>query len=168
MTYELTPKALRLKTEPFDFENPPIDPQELFIKLRDTMVKHNGLGLSANQVGLPWSVFVMGNPRAPEEVLGFFNPQILDYMGDSVSLDEGCLSFPGLIVPVPRREGIRYRATNYEGNTDSGVFQGMSSRIFQHETDHLNGSIFLDRISRLKKDMALRKLKKSLSNKVET
>lgn len=162
MIYELKNDYLLQKTDSFDFENPPMDPEELFINLRDTMIHYNGLGLSANQVGIPYSVFVMGNPRSPDEVLGFFNPKILETSGDSVALEEGCLSFPGLILSVPRWEEIRYRATNFENRTDSGKFSGMSSRIFQHEFSHLQGKTFLDEISKLKRDIALKKHKKKL------
>ncbi len=160
MIYTLNDDYLTQETDPFDFDNPPIDPKELFINLRDTMIHYNGLGLSANQVGIPYSVFVMGNPRKPDEVLGFFNPKILSVWGDQVALEEGCLSFPRLILNVPRWEHIRYRATNFENLTDSGQFSGISSRIFQHEHDHTKGVVFLDKISRLKKEMALKKFKK--------
>ena len=167
MIYQLNNDYLTEATDPFDFDNPPIDPRELFINLRDTMIHYKGLGLSANQVGIPYSVFVMGNPRNREEILGFFNPKILDTSGDSVSLDEGCLSFPGLVLSVPRWESIRYRATNFEGQTDSGQFNGMSSRIFQHEYDHLQGTVFMNRISRLKRDIALKKHKKQMVRALE-
>lgn len=160
MIYQINHDYLTQKTDPFDFENPPMDPKELFINLRDTMIHHHGLGLSANQVGIPYSVFVMGNPRKTDEILGFFNPKILDYSGDLVALEEGCLSFPGLVLSVPRWENIRYRATNYENLTDSGKFSGMSSRIFQHEYDHSEGVVFLDKLSKLKREMALKKFKK--------
>lgn len=165
--YKLNNDYLTEKTDPFDFDNPPIDPEELFKNLRDTMIYHHGLGLSANQVGIPYSVFVMGNPRNPTDVLGFFNPKILDVSGDLVALEEGCLSFPRLILSVPRWEKIRYRATNYHGQTDSGTFAGMSSRIYQHEFDHIEGRTFLDKISRLKRDMAMKKHKKQLIRELE-
>jgi peptide deformylase len=160
MILELKNNILRQKAEEFDFENPPMDPEELFINLRDTMIHHNGLGLSANQVGIPYTVFVMGNPKDPENILGFFNPKIIHIYGAKKALEEGCLSFPNVILKIPRWENIRYRATNFQNMTDSGTFTGMSARIFQHEFDHINGIVFVDKVSKLKKDMAFKKAAK--------
>ena len=80
----------------FDFENPPIDPEELARNLLDTMRHHKGIGLSANQVGLPYRVFVMEG----EPAFACFNPKIVDVSNETVSLVEGCLSYPGVAVPV--------------------------------------------------------------------
>lgn len=140
----------------FDFANPPIDPIELAHILADTMIKHRGMGLSANQIGLPHRAFVMQtNP-----VLVCFNPWIVDQGNETIAMDEGCLSYPGLFVKITRPRNIRVRYTLPNGQTETQKFQGLTARIFQHELDHMNGINFLDRAKPVAKDLALRKYKK--------
>ena len=79
MILKLTNEIVKEPTQRFDFSNPPIDPTELFENLRDTMVANKGLGLAANQVGIPYNVFVIGNPHIPESIFSVFNPTIVDY-----------------------------------------------------------------------------------------
>ncbi len=140
----------------FDFENPPVDPEELARNLLDTMRHHKGIGLSANQVGLPYRVFVMEG----EPAFACFNPKIVDVSTETVSLVEGCLSYPGVAVPVKRSAHIRVRFTAPNGNTMTRKFTGMTARIFLHEYDHLQGVNFLRKMHPLHKEKALRQLKK--------
>lgn len=140
----------------FDFANPPIDPVELAEILAETMIKHRGLGLSANQIGLPYRAFAMQtNP-----VLVCFNPRIVDSGDETLSMDEGCLSYPGLVVKITRPKNIKVRFTLPNGQTETHTFSGLTARIFQHEFDHMEGINFLDRAKPVAKDLAMRKYKK--------
>ena len=135
---------LKTKTENFDFTNPPINPVELYNDLAETMRENDGLGLAAPQVGLPYRVFVM---RA-ENIIGIFNPKIVDISKEMVYLEEGCLSYPNLWVKVKRPKKIKVRYTNPDGQTETRVFDGMSARVFQHEFDHLEGIVHIKRANR--------------------
>ena len=143
---------LRTKMERFDFSNPPIDPIELAKILTETMLKEKGIGLAANQLNLPFNVFVIkSNP-----VICAFNPRIVDYSGDEVYLEEGCLSYPGLVVKIKRPEKVRVRFTQPNGETITQEYHGLTARTVQHEIDHLNGIVFYERATRIHKDRAFR------------
>jgi peptide deformylase len=129
----------------FDFFNPPIDPKELFDNMKETLLDQRGLGLSANQCGLPYSMFVFGNPDEPDSISGMYNPQIVEYNGDKYYEEEGCLSFPGWFIRIPRSQGVRVRFTSWNGETGSRQLEGLESRVFQHEFDHLLGITFKKR-----------------------
>ncbi len=140
----------------FDFSNPPVDPMELAKNLLETMRHHRGIGLSANQVGLPYRVFIMEG----EPAFACFNPKIVDVSEDVVSLTEGCLSYPGVAVPVKRSAHVRVRFTAPDGNTMTRKFTGITARVFLHEYDHLQGVNFLQKMHPVHKEKALRQLKK--------
>lgn len=147
---------LKRKMEEFDFSNPPVDPAELAVNLAETMIANKGLGLAANQVGLPYRVFAMvGNP-----VLVCFNPRIVDTSSDIVLLEEGCLTFPGVFIKIKRPSMIRARFTMADGKTVTNKYIGMTARIFQHEMMHLDGKTFFDCSSRLNLEMACKKSNK--------
>lgn len=136
-----TDQVLYTKTERFDFSNPPIDPSELAHILAQTMIANNGIGLAAPQIGLPYRAFVLtGKP-----ILCCFNPIIVDTSSEQIYLEEGCLSFPNLIVKIKRPKIIRARYTMPNGETVTNKFIGMTARTFQHELDHLNGVVFTQR-----------------------
>lgn len=148
MIYPLIPEndpLLFKATIPFDFANPPIDPMELHENLKASVVQYNGLGLSANQVGLPWRVFIMGDPGTPETLTTFFNPKVVYKGGETSYSDEGCLSFPGLILKVKRHNEVRVRFQRPNGIVETQVLKGMTARIVQHEIDHLDGIVFKKR-----------------------
>ena len=149
---------LSQKIELFDFSNPPKPPRYLAVSLIETMAKKRGVGLAANQVGLPYRVFVMGM-----ETVAFacFNPEVISTEGDETVL-EGCLSFPGLYLKVNRPYGIQVRYTDMNGVTQEKRFDGLTARIFQHELDHLNGVRFTSLVSSTSLDIARRKVKKNL------
>lgn len=149
---------LRQKTENFDFTNPPMNPVELYNDLAETMRENEGLGLAAPQVGLPYRAFVM---RA-ENIIGVFNPRIVDTSSEMVYLEEGCLSYPNLWVKIKRPKKIKVRFTHPNGETETRVFDGMSARVFQHELDHLDGILHIKRANRFHLDQA-KKLAKKLS-----
>lgn len=156
---KLQNERLNIPSIPFDFENPPMDPQELVDQLADFMCKNRGVGLAANQVGLPWTVFVMGNPTDRENVIAVFNPILVDTFGEEVYIEEGCLSYPGLFVKVKRPSGIRVRYTTAEGVTDTIKFEGFTARVFQHELDHLNGIDYRKRANYYHYQKALKDMK---------
>ncbi len=137
-------KVLHNPTEEFDFENPQIDPVELFENLKETLIANLGVGLSAPQCGLPYSVFVVGHHADPDNIFPVFNPKIVDTEG-VVNEEEGCLTFPGLFISIKRPAIIRARYTTHLEVTDTIKFGGFTARAFQHEYDHLQGKLFMSR-----------------------
>lgn len=148
------------KTENFDFTNPPFPAKMLFEGLKQTMIKYKGIGLSANQVGIPYSVFVMGNPERETDIIACFNPKIVYKSDETSTLDEACLSIPGVVTKIERSNEIRVRYNDYLGNVRTEVFKGMTARIFQHELDHLQGKTILHGLSRLKIERSIVKSNK--------
>lgn len=158
MKYELVDcnhPILKQSIPEFDFTNPPVNPLDLVSDLAETMLEEGGIGLSANQCGLPYRVFVMH----AEELIPCFNPRIVDYSAETIYLEEGCLSFPGLFVKVKRPRRIKARYTEPNGNVVTRVFDGMSARVFQHELSHLNGIAHINIASRIHLDQARKRLK---------
>ena len=159
-------RVLLEPTIPFDFNNPPVDPDQLFAQLAEIMIEKKGMGLAANQVGLPYSVFVIGDPTNAEGIIPVFNPQILDRSGEQYYAEEGCLTYPGLYVKIKRYNLIRTRYTTNAGVTDTIKLSGITSRIFQHEFDHLEGVRFTSRanpyhLAKARKDLnKIRKVRK--------
>lgn len=159
MNLKLVPPNDPILTKPcdvFDFGNPPIDPIEFAKDLIKTMYDSNGIGLSANQVGIPYRVFAMRG--APENFV-CFNPKLVQPSEMEVILEEGCLTYQGLLVKIKRPQHIRVRFTTPNGETLTKQFTGMTARTFQHELDHLDGIIFYNRANRYHRDQALRKWK---------
>jgi peptide deformylase len=149
-------EILKTKMPLFDFSNPPINPLELSLDLIASMNKHGGYGLSANQLGLPYRVFVMkANPN-----FVCFNPKIIDYSKEMVLLDEGCLSFPGINLKINRPKHIKVRFTTPGGETITKTFTGITARCFMHEMLHLDGELFFSGVSRLKMEKGLKEAKK--------
>ena len=155
--YELIQEAsnvLRNPTTEFDFEKPPEDPKEIEKNMSEAMDKFGGIGLSANQVGLPYRMFVM--KTADKGTVGFFNPKITRASQDSDLMKEGCLSFPDLYLMIKRAKSIEFEYQDVEGEKHTLILEGMGARVVQHELDHLNGIVFLQRASRLKIERALK------------
>lgn len=155
---DATSPILHRKVEPFNFANPPCDPVLLANQLIHTMNHYNGIGLSANQCGLPYRVFVMRSN--PTKVC--FNPKIIDTTSDNISLDEGCLSYPHLFVKIKRPSLIKVRYTDAHGVTHTEKFIGMTARCFLHEMDHLEGINFTRRANVALLDRARRQQAKLL------
>jgi len=147
-------EILLTECKDFDFTNPPHDPKELAQALHDTMVKSDGLGLSANQVGIPYKVFVM---RTGDEPFAMFNPKIVDMSNKEISMKEGCLSFPLLYLNVKRPDAVRIRFQNEHGETNTERFIGMTARIALHEFDHMLGKVYTQKASQFETQRALRK-----------
>ena len=151
---------LRQQMPKFDFENPIMDPGELEKSMIELMLLHDGIGLAANQAGVETRVFVMGHKDNPETAQAFFNPEVIANTSDSVELEEGCLSFPGIYVNIKRPTAIKARWQNSQGEIEEGEFDGYNCKCFLHELDHLEGIVFQDRVSTLKWAMAIKKTKK--------
>ena len=147
---------LKTKCEDFNFEDPQTWPIELAKDMVKFMYDNNGIGLAANQVGLPYRCFVIkSNP-----IICCFNPIIVDTSSEQALLDEGCLTLPGVYIKVKRPAIIKVRYTEPNTNIVTKKFIGMTSRVFQHELAHLNGEIFQKNISDTKLLMAIKKAKK--------
>lgn len=152
---------LREKLPPFDFENPPEDPVNLEAEMLALMWDNNGIGLSANQVGKRFRMFVMGYKDG--DVKGgqaFFNPEVVANTDLVLDLPEGCLSFPGIYVSIKRPKAIKVRWQNNKGEWQEGEFSGYDCKCFLHELDHLEGITFQDRVSQLKWALAVKKTQK--------
>jgi peptide deformylase len=134
---------LKQESVDFDFQND--DPEKLFYDLKTFASENRGIGLSACQLGIMKRVFVVGDPDNIDEAIPFFNPRIVDTFGDNVYYEEGCLTFPGLWVKVKRPQGVRIRFAKIDGDIETMKFDGLTSRIIQHEYDHLQGILFLKR-----------------------
>jgi len=155
----LNNELLNVPTIPFDFENPPVDPKELVEQLSNQMILSKGVGLSANQVGLPYRLFVMGNPGDKDSIIPVFNMTIINYGDDTEYGEEGCLSFPGLYVSIKRSKEIRTRMTTINGDVDTAKFTGYTARLFQHEYDHMEGMDFRKRATRYHMEKAMKTMK---------
>ncbi len=137
-----------------------------------TLSNAQGVGLAAPQVGLALRVFVIdATPAADDypECTDFrrcmINPEIVDRSEDTVSGDEGCLSIPGIYESVPRSEWVvvKYVDENFEEHTEKVT--GWAARVVQHEYDHLDGKVFIDRISLIRKQLIKGKLSQILKGK---
>ena len=159
--YKLSDKysdSLRQKLNLFDFNNPPIPPRYLAVSLIETMALHNGVGLSANQCGLPYRVFVMGAQK-----VGFacFNPEIIEATGEE-TFEEGCLSWPGMFIPVKRAASIKVRYQDMNGKFQEESFSGLTARIFLHEYDHMEGIFYTSKVSPIILERQKKKVKGNL------
>jgi peptide deformylase len=115
----------------------------------ERMYEANGIGLAANQVDLPYRLFVLnltGDSGAPEEEQVFINPVLSHPKGTSTA-EEGCLSLPGLYADVTRPATIQVSAYGLDGQAFDARVEGLFARAIQHETDHLDGVLFIDRLS---------------------
>ena len=132
------------------------DRKDLSKVMYDNMAKYGGLGLSANQLGLPFRMFVMGGHPQIEDgkVRSVFNPLINDVSPESINLKEGCLSFPFLFLSIKRPKWCSVRYTDENGEEIEETLHGMSARIFMHENEHMNGYVFTDLVSKLKLERA--------------
>lgn len=140
--------------KPFDFDNPPMDPKQLADDLKEAMIEHRGVGLSANQLGIPYQVFVAGDPNDPDNIVTAFNPRIVFKSDQLVPIEEGCLSYPGLFLIIERPSIIRMRYADYTGRVNTFMYDGLPARVIQHEMDHMLGIPFTSNVSRLKLDRA--------------
>jgi peptide deformylase len=127
--------------------------QKIVRAMFDCMYEARGVGLAANQVDLPYRLFVANltaDPDEPDQEQVFINPVLSKPKGQAES-EEGCLSLPGLYADVMRPERITLNAYNMAGQELSAELDGLLARVVQHETDHLDGVLFVDRLSPTKR-----------------
>jgi peptide deformylase len=138
--------------------------RKLVADMSDTMYAANGAGLAAIQVGVPLRLFIVdaevagGKPDDPVRV--FANPELVMISDESQTGDEGCLSFPGVFVPLKRGLRARVRAQDLTGQTFELEGEGLLARAFQHESDHLVGRLLIDMVGPVKREIIKRKMKK--------
>lgn len=137
----------------FDFNE--VDAPMLTNIMLDRMTEMGGAALSAPQVGLDMSMFVMGVDNVKLEI---FNPTILSYSKEEALMNEGSLSYPGILVIVKRPIAVTVEYYNKNGELQQNEFQGLTARIFQHAFDHLQGTSIKDKVSKLKWDLATKRL----------
>ena len=141
------------------------DRKELTEAMFSTMKKYGGIGLTCNQVGLPFNMFVLGDHIQLEKGLKMacFNPMIISSSEETNMMKEGCLTFPFVFLNIkrPRKVVVKYEDEN--GDLQEGHLDGMISRIFQHEYDHTQGRVFTERASKLKLDMPYKKAEKDMA-----
>ena len=150
---------LRETPEVFNFENPQVDPEKLEKQLIDNMIHHRGIGLSANQIGIPVKVFAM---VMDNNIIVVFNPEILEWSDETTYIREGCLSFPGRYVAIERAHSIAAKFQLLEGEEQGASFSDLSARIFQHESEHMDGDIYIDNVSKFRLKAAMKKRKQYL------
>ena len=154
-----------LKTRAAKVTQVTADDRRLVKNMVETMYAENGVGLAANQVGVLRRVFVASHDQVKGNEQVYFNPQLFKKEG-MVKEFEGCLSVPEFYEPVKRAKRVWMRAMTLDGQTVEVKAEGLLSRIFQHEIDHLDGILFIDRLGLLKSKLTRRKLtKKSYSRK---
>ncbi|MDR1956883.1 MAG: peptide deformylase [Treponema sp.] len=123
-----------------------------------TLHQGKGVGLAGPQVGLMKRIFVVHIDQDLPRV--FINPVILETSAETVKYEEGCLSIPGVWVEVIRPKTLRVQAWNEQGRSFTQEAEGILARVILHEYDHLEGTLFIDRLSELKRNRILAKLKK--------
>jgi len=151
--------VLRKKAKKVETIGPEI--QNLVWDMLETMIAKQGKGLAAPQIGVLKRVIAVHTERGPEV---FINPRILKKSRKTEIIEEGCLSFPEFWLKIKRAKEVEIEALNEEGEKQRIRAKGITARVFQHEIDHLNGILFIDRISfwqRLKIRKKINELRKT-------
>jgi len=141
------------------------DRKELCDSMKKTMQKYGGIGLTCNQVGLPYNMFVIGGHPQVESglTMNCFNPIIVSSGEEEINMTEGCLTFPFVFLNLkrPRKIVVKYEDENKD--LQEAHLDGMMSRVFQHEYDHILGRNFTERASELKLERAYKKAEKQMN-----
>ena len=140
------------------FDPPQADPKLMYDIMLENMVYHHGLGLSANQIGMPVKVFAMRIDESDNAIV-CFNPEIVKESEKMIKMTEGCLSFPLLYLNKRRPEKLSVKYQNADGDFITAHFEGLAARVFHHEMDHMMGKTFLDGVSKILLQSARRKQK---------
>ena len=122
-----------------------LDRHHLSRVLIDNMIHHNGIGISANQIGIWERAFAMIRDVENNEVMVCFNPRIIKSYSEEVEMEEGCLSYPELFLKIKRPDKIIVKYEDEDKKTHKMKLQGLASRVFQHEYDHMEGIDFTQR-----------------------
>ena len=138
--------------------------RKLVDDMAETMYAAPGVGLAANQIGVPLRIFVidLADDDEPSDLKVFINPELLDVSG-SQSWREGCLSFPGVSEDVKRGERVRVRALDQQGQPFELEAEGLLAVAIQHENDHLNGVLMVDKFNALKRRKISKQVAKALA-----
>jgi len=140
------------------------DVQRLAADMLETMYDAPGIGLAAVQVGVPLRMLVIDLSKEDDEAKApqvFLNPEILRASDERSVYEEGCLSIPDYYAEVERPASVRLRYLGLDGAVHEAEAEGLLATCLQHELDHLNGVLFIDHISKLKRDMVIRKFTKA-------
>ena len=170
--------VLKQKAKPVELND---ELRRLVDDMFETMYRAEGVGLAAPQVDRSIRLFVIDPaPFARWEELdqqereqlrkakmAFINPQLVEESGDEWTFEEGCLSIPGINEKVKRPKRITLRYTDIEGNEHTETFDGLLARVIQHEYDHIEGILFTDRLSPLKRKLLAKKLDKISKGQVQ-
>jgi peptide deformylase len=153
-------KRLRLKSEPVKAVDKAL--RALIDDMFETMYAAPGIGLAAIQIGVPQRVVTMDlakkdEPRAPQV---FINPEVIWASDDKATYEEGCLSIPEYYEEVERPKSVKVKFLDENLKPQEIEAEGLLSTCLQHEIDHINGVLFIDHISKLKRDMVMKKFKK--------
>ena len=140
--------------------------QKLMDDMLDTMYAANGIGLAAIQIGIPKRIIVMdlSKKEGEKEPLYFVNPVIIERNTDKSTYEEGCLSVPNQFAEIDRPSKCDVEYLDYQGKKKLLKAEGLLATCIQHEMDHLEGILFIDYLSKLKKSMIIKKLSKLKSN----
>ena len=136
------------------------DVQKLMDDLLETMYAAPGIGLAAIQVGIPKRVIVLdiASKDGPKNPMYFVNPEIIEKSNSDSIYEEGCLSVPGQFAEINRPDKCHIKYLDYYGQSKEIKAEGMLATCIQHEIDHLEGILFIDYLSKLKKSMIIKKL----------
>ena len=142
------------------------DEQKLMDNMLDTMYAANGIGLAAIQIGIPKRIIVMDIRKDSEknEPMYFVNPIIKNKNSEKTTYEEGCLSVPNQFAEIDRPSQCDIEYLDYKGNKQVLHAEGLLATCIQHEMDHLEGILFIDYLSKLKRSMIIKKLSKSKTN----
>ena len=137
---------------------PPAEIRKLISHMKRVMAESHGVGLAAPQIGISSQVIVV---QTPKKILGFVNPKIVRKSREKSADEEGCLSIPGIFVPVKRSAAVEVECETSEGRRVRIKAEGLAARIFQHEIDHIHGVLITDHLS-LRNRWRLRKTLKQI------
>tara|TARA_B100000029_G_scaffold496897_1_gene563804 strand:- start:123 stop:647 length:525 start_codon:yes stop_codon:yes gene_type:complete len=153
-------KVLRQKSSKVDVVDQEI--QKLMDDMLETMYAAPGIGLAAIQVGVPKRVIVLdiAKKNEPKQPMYFVNPEIIEKSQNNSSYEEGCLSVPGQFAEIERPDRCHIKYLDYHGKSKEIKAEGMLATCIQHEMDHLEGILFIDYLSKLKRSMIVKKLSK--------
>ena len=145
MILKLTPNTHPILHEKVKPCSKDLDRQKMSRILKENMIHYEGVGLSANQIGIGERVFIMMLNMETEETITCFNPRIIKRYDDNVWCEEGCLSFPDEIINLERPDRIVVKYEDEDGKDHKIKLSGMAARVFLHEFDHLEGIVFTER-----------------------
>jgi peptide deformylase len=134
--------------------------KEVADRMADSMYKNKGIGLAAPQIGLLSRIIVVD---LGEGLKTLINPEMVEGEGESI-MEEGCLSLPNIEVPIKRKDRVFIRGWDLNGKEVKSEFIGFPGRVYQHEIDHLNGILIIHHISRLKRELLVKKMFKKLKD----